>query len=55
MRSDKYYLICISIMKLLKTFTIQSSHYNHGRKYDCDKRFQNFVLILIGQNMLIRT
>ena len=37
-----------------KTFTtISSSHYNHARKYDCDKRSQNFFVILIGQNMLM--
>ena len=33
----------ISIIKLLKKFTtIESSYYNHGRKYDCNKRSQKF-------------
>ena len=57
MESDEYYLFSISIIKSPKKFTtIQSSHYNNGRKYDCDKRSPKlFVLILIGLKMLMRT
>ena len=43
MRSYKYYIFCISIIELLIHFTtIQSSYYNQGRKYDYNKRSQNF-------------
>ena len=43
MRSYKHYIFFISIIKLLKRFTtIQSSYYNQGRKYDYNKRSQNF-------------
>ena len=43
MRSYKHYIFCISIIKLLKHFTtIQSSYYNQGRKYDYNKRSENF-------------
>ena len=32
MKSDKYWIFCISIIKLPKKFTtIYSGHYNHGR------------------------
>ena len=44
-KSYKYYIFWISIIKSLKKFTtVQSSHYNYGRKYDCDRRSQNFFL-----------
>ena len=33
---------------------VYSSHYNHGRKYDCHKGSQKlFVLVLIGLKILI--
>ena len=43
--------------KINKKFaTISSSHYNDGRKYNCDKRLQTFFfLVLIGLKMLMRT
>ena len=44
MKSDKYYIFCISTIKSLKKFTtIESSHYNNGKKYDCDKTSQNVL------------
>ena len=43
MKSGNFYIVCISKIKLPKKFTkIQSSHYNYGRKYCCNKRTQNF-------------
>ena len=42
MKSDKYNIFCIRIIKLLKKFTtISSTHYNNGRRFDWDKRSQN--------------
>ena len=48
MKSDRYYIFCIRITKSLKKVsTIWLSHYNNerkynnGRKYGCDKPFQN--------------
>ena len=38
------YIFCIRVIKSPKTFTtIESNHYNNGRKYDCDKRSQNVL------------
>ena len=38
------FCFCMSTIKSLKKFiTIQSSHYKHGRKYDCNMRSQNFL------------
>ena len=52
MKSCKYCIFCISIIKSLKKFTtILPKRYNHGRKYDCDKRF---FLILVSLRMTIR-
>ena len=43
MKSDKYCITFIKAINLLKQFTtIQSSHYSHGRKCDCNKRSKNF-------------
>ena len=48
MKSDRYYIFCVRIIKSLKKVsTIWLSHYNNerkynnGRKYGCDKPFQN--------------
>ena len=42
--------------KITKNFTaICLSHYNHGKKSDCNKRSQIFIFILIGLRMLVRT
>ena len=48
------YLFC-QHNKITKKFTaIYLSHYNHGRKSDCNKRSQTFYFHLIGLRMLIR-
>ena len=48
MKSDKYYISCISIIKSIKKVykSLIKSHYNGrkyntGRKYDCDRRSYN--------------
>ena len=42
MRTPKYYIFCISRIKSLKKYvTIWLSHFNNGRKYDCNKNIPN--------------
>ena len=43
MKPDKYYAFCVSIIKSLKKFGTMKSSHDNGKKYDSDKRSQNFL------------
>ena len=57
MKSDKYYIFCISTIKSSKMFiTISSRRYKNGRKYGYDKRSKNFsfwfwLVLSVGQTL----
>ena len=54
MKSDKYYIFCMCIIKLLKTFTTNSVIKIMKENKIVTGDPTKFILILIGQKMLMR-